>query len=117
MSVAYASGSLALPIESERNDMSENLTRRTWLATAAVGGLTIPFATASAEEDKDGKTTAPFRYGLNTATLMGQKLSIIEEVEIAGRAGYQAIEPWVRELDKYVKDGGSLKDLGKRIRD
>ena len=96
--------------------MTVNLTRRTWL-TATAGGLTIPFATASAEEKKDGKTANSFRYGLNTATLMGQKLSIVEEVEIASRAGYQAIEPWVRELDQYVKDGGKLKDLGKRIAD
>lgn len=96
--------------------MTANLTRRTWL-TAVSGGLATPVAAASAKEIKDGKTADPFRYGLNTATLMGQKLSIVEEVEIAGRAGYQAIEPWVRELDKYVKDGGSLKDLGKRIAD
>jgi sugar phosphate isomerase/epimerase len=98
--------------------MSANLTRRTWLTStaAAVGGLTTTFA-ASAEEKKDDKSIDPFRYGLNTATLMGQKLSIVEEIEIAGRAGYQALEPWVRELDKYVKDGGNLKDLGKRIAD
>jgi sugar phosphate isomerase/epimerase len=82
-----------------------------------VGGLTLPFATTLAEENKQGKTADPFRYCLNTATLMGQELSIVEAVEIAGRAGYQAIEPWLRELDKYVKDGGSLKDLGKRIAD
>lgn len=93
------------------------LTRRTWLSAAAVGGLTMPLTTTSAEEDKPDKPAHPFRYGLNTATLMGQKLSIVEEVEIAGRAGYQAIEPWVRELDQYVKDGRSLKDLGKRIAD
>src|SRR6185437_7821585 len=68
-------------------------------------------------EKKERKPDEPFRYGLNTATLMGQKLSIVEEVEIASRAGYQAIEPWVRELDQYVKGGGSLKDLGKRIAD
>ncbi len=97
--------------------MTANLTRRTWLTTAAVGGMVMPFALASAEEKKGGKTADPFLYGLNTATLMGQKLSIVEEVEIAGRAGYQALEPWVRELDQYVKDGGNLKDLGKRIAD
>ena len=96
--------------------MTVNLTRRTWL-TAAAGGLTIPFAATSAEGKQPDKTVNPFRFGLNTATLMGQKLSIVEEIEIAGRAGYQAIEPWVRELDQYVKDGSNLKDLGKRIVD
>ena len=54
---------------------------------------------------------------LNTATIQGQKLSLVEEIELAARAGYQAIEPSARELDQYVKDGGSLKDLGKRVRD
>ncbi|HZV06451.1 MAG TPA: sugar phosphate isomerase/epimerase [Gemmataceae bacterium] len=97
--------------------MSENLTRRTFLTATTGGGLTLPFVVAKAEERKDNKSADPFRYGLNTATLMGQKLSIVEEIEIAGRAGYQAIEPWVRELDQYVKSGGNLKDLGKRIAD
>ncbi|HEY7424598.1 MAG TPA: sugar phosphate isomerase/epimerase [Gemmataceae bacterium] len=94
--------------------MTVEVTRRTWLGTtaAAVGGG-LATAKVMAEEKSDN----PFRYCLNTATLMGQKLSIVEEVEIAGRAGYQAIEPWVREIDQYVKDGGSLKDLGKRIAD
>lgn len=90
--------------------MTIQLTRRGWLATASVAvGCALAADVRKAEE--------PFRYGLNTATLMGQKLSIVEVVEIASRAGYQAIEPWVRELDQYVKDGGSLKDLGKRIAD
>jgi sugar phosphate isomerase/epimerase len=93
--------------------MTVELTRRTWLASAA-GGLALSARATAAE---DAKPTESFRYGLNTATLMGQKLSIVEEVEIVSRAGYQAIEPWVRELDKYVKDGGNLKDLGKRIAD
>jgi 2-keto-myo-inositol isomerase len=94
--------------------MTVEVTRRTWLAATAAavsGGL------ATAEAKTEDKPDNPFRYCLNTATLMGQKLSIVEEVEIVGRAGYQAIEPWVRELDKYAKDGGNLKDLGKRIAD
>ncbi|MHB1422493.1 MAG: sugar phosphate isomerase/epimerase family protein [Gemmataceae bacterium] len=96
--------------------MTENPTRRTWL-TAAGAGLTMPFAAIHAADKNDGKSANPFLYGLNTATLRGQKLSIVEEVEIASRAGYQAIEPWVRELDQHVKSGGNLKDLGKRIAD
>ena len=41
----------------------------------------------------------------------------MREVEITLAAGYDAIEPWMGTLDAYVKGGGSLKDLGKRIRD
>jgi 2-keto-myo-inositol isomerase len=58
-----------------------------------------------------------FVFGLNTSTIRGQKLSIVEEIEIARRAGYQAMEPWIDELERYTAAGGSLEDLGKRFRD
>ncbi|MFO0912349.1 MAG: sugar phosphate isomerase/epimerase [Pirellulales bacterium] len=58
-----------------------------------------------------------FRLCLNTSTIRGQKLGIVEEVELAAAAGYQGIEPWIGELTDYQQAGGSLKDLGKRIAD
>jgi sugar phosphate isomerase/epimerase len=58
-----------------------------------------------------------FRFGLNTSTIRGQKLSIVEEIAIAEKAGYQAMEPWIDELERYAATGGSLEDLGKRFRD
>jgi sugar phosphate isomerase/epimerase len=59
----------------------------------------------------------PFGYCLNTSTLQGQKLDLVEIVEIAARAGYQALEPWINELDRFAQGGGSLKELGKRLAD
>lgn len=58
-----------------------------------------------------------FRYCLNTSTLRGQKLSLVEEIEIAAAAGYQAIEPWIEEIERHVESGGSLADLRQRIAD
>lgn len=58
-----------------------------------------------------------FRYGLNTSTIQGQKLSLVEEIEIAAQAGYQAIEPWINEIERYVEGGGSLPELKRRIED
>jgi sugar phosphate isomerase/epimerase len=57
------------------------------------------------------------RYCFNTSTIRGQKLSIVEEIDIAAKAGYQAIEPWIGEIQTYVEGGGSLPDLKKRIAD
>src|SRR5437867_2398983 len=90
-------------------------TRREWLggATAAMVGAALTAARPAAAGDK----AEPVAHMLNTATIQGQKLSLVDEIELAARAGYQAIEPWARELDQYVKDGGDLKDLGKRVRD
>jgi sugar phosphate isomerase/epimerase len=60
---------------------------------------------------------ASFRYCFNTSTIRGQKLSLLEEIEIAARAGYQAIEPWIGEIETHVRQGRSLADLRKRIVD
>ena len=60
---------------------------------------------------------SPFLLGLNTSTIRGQKLPIVEEIEIAAKAGYQGMEPWIDELRRYAEAGGSLEDLGKRFRD
>jgi 2-keto-myo-inositol isomerase len=86
-------------------------------ATAALGAAMAGVLPATAADKTEPPAREPFAYMLNTATIQGQKLSLVEEIELASRAGYQAVEPWVRELDQYVKDGGGLKDLGKRVRD
>lgn len=63
--------------------------------------------------------TATFSFCLNTSTVRdnGKSRPIEQLIEIASKAGYQAIEPWIAELDAYKRDGGDLKTLGKRIAD
>jgi len=96
------------------------MTRRHILAQAglAVGAATAVSATPKAAAEPKAKSAGePFGYCLNTSTIRGQKLGIEKEVELAAKAGYDAIEPWINEIDDYLKQGGSLKDLAKRIRD
>ena len=83
-------------------------------AAAAVGRTGVAAESAAV---KNAAAKPKFRYCLNTSTIREQKLGIVKEVELAAKAGYDGIEPWIRELDAYVKDGGSLKDLSKRIAD
>jgi 2-keto-myo-inositol isomerase len=63
------------------------------------------------------KASGAVKYCLNTSTIRGQKVGLVREIEIAAEAGYDAIEPWIRTIEEFVKAGGSLKDLGKKIRD
>jgi sugar phosphate isomerase/epimerase len=68
----------------------------------------------------DSRASAEFRFCLNTSTVRdaeGKSRPIVELIEIAAKAGYQAIEPWISELSDHVKSGGSLKDVRKRIAD
>lgn len=96
-----------------------SVSRRSFIFTAsatASAALSLPSVVSAA----DSKPTAPaarFKFGLNTSTIRGQKLGIVKDIELAAKAGYDGIEPWMNQLETYVKEGGSLTDLGKRIKD
>jgi len=94
-----------------------NLSRRQLLA--ATGGA-VAAVTAAAITDKTAEAAIaanPFTYCLNTSTIRGQKLALDKEIEIASKAGYSAIEPWVHKIHEYAGAGGDLRDLKKRIAD
>src|ERR1044071_6673450 len=93
------------------------LTRSGLLVGAAVIGTEWIDTPARAQQQSASTHERAFLYCLNTATIRGQKLGIVKEIEVASQAGYDAIEPWVDGLEEYVKGGGKLSDLGKRIAD
>ena len=101
--------------------MSMPLSRRNFFgasaATVAVSSLSavVPLQAAAG-------SGAPFRICLNTSTVRdcpyrGNKLDILGAIEVAQKGGYSGIEPWIGEIDAYVKSGGQLSDLRKRIAD
>jgi sugar phosphate isomerase/epimerase len=95
--------------------MNPGVSRRAWLG--GIGGTALLGAgTGTVTAAPEGKRE-PFLFSLNTSTIRGQKVPIDREVTIAARAGYQVIEPWIGELEEYVRSGGSLRDLRKRIED
>lgn len=58
---------------------------------------------------------SPWPVCLDTATI--RPASLVDKVEIAAQAGYDAIEPWDGELAEYERNGGDLEELGKRIKE
>ena len=98
--------------------MTPDMTRRTVLTAGAAAVA----ATAVRAESKP-TDAEPFGYCLNTSTVRvaeddwGKPRGIVELIDIAAKAGYRAIEPWVSELDAYIKAGGSADDLRKRFAD
>jgi sugar phosphate isomerase/epimerase len=102
--------------------MTQKLSRRNALRQtglllgAAVAGTQLPAIAAETAPAGRGNSR-PFRFSLNTATIRGQKLGIVKEIEVASKAGYDGLEPWVESVQQYVKEGGTLPDLRKRISD
>ncbi len=100
--------------------IASKLSRRNALARAGLllgaAAVADPQPRAQAQT-QNSPAPRPFRFCLNTATIRGQKVGIVREVDIAAQAGYDAIEPWISSLEEYANHGGSLKDLAKRISD
>lgn len=59
---------------------------------------------------------SPWPICLDTATIRTAG-DLAKKVDIAIKAGYDAIEPWDGELKEYEENGGDLKALGRMIRD
>ncbi len=104
------------------NPSSENLSRRAalskagLLASTALAGNAVGVSAADSVPANSG-SGGGFILCLNTATLRGFKMSLVDEIELAAKSGYRAIEPWLDKMHKHAAEGGSLKDLGKRISD
>ena len=95
---------------------SNQFSRRALLTAGGAAALAGGVSPARGQSAGAGSAAAePFRYCLNTSTIRGQKLSFDKEVEIAAKAGYDGIEPWVGNVNDYARSGGSLKDLKKKI--
>ncbi len=101
------------------------LNRRSMLGTTAaamlVGSAQVssaaPSRRSSLTETTAMSETSTFKFCLNTSTIRGQKKPLDEEIDIAAKVGYDAVEPWVREIQQFQDGGGKLSDLRKRIAD
>ncbi len=96
--------------------MTDPISRRTMLkSTGVIAGAAL-LNSSSDITGAEGKVDQ-FKYCLNTGTIRGQKIGIVEEIKVTAQAGYQSIEPWIRDINQYKNDGGKLSDLKKLIED
>jgi 2-keto-myo-inositol isomerase len=98
-----------------RTSEASMITRRTFtrhlgLATAGLGLEVHGF-----EANRWQRGSSPWPLCLDTATIRPRSLE--DKIRLAAKHGFDAIEPWEGELTEYEKQGGSLDDLGERIRD
>ncbi len=92
--------------------------RRELLAGATGLGLALGLKNAPAgAQEKPADSSGPFRFCLNTSTIRGFNLNLEQEIEIAAKAGFSAIEPWIEKIHAFAQKGGNLTDLRKRLDD
>jgi len=95
--------------------MESMMNRRQAIATAALA-VGAASSTVAAVAPRSRRTDEePFGYCFNTSTVRGQKLAFDEQVELTARAGYDAIEPWIRDVQAFVDNGGNLDKIRSRI--
>src|SRR5690554_5264076 len=92
--------------------MATNLSRRELLTMASAGAAAATLSGVTVASQTADKPS--FKYCLNTSTIRGQNLTVPQQIDVTAKAGYDAIEPWIGDLRKYVDEGGSLADLRKR---
>jgi 2-keto-myo-inositol isomerase len=96
--------------------------RRKFVSLTAAAGVAagiLPLSLSAGTGLQRGKRyqkgVSPWPICLDTATI--RPASLKDKIKIAAKAGYDAIEPWDGELQKFESEGGNLKDLGKEIKD
>lgn len=89
----------------------------TSMAAAALASTKATFASAAMAPVLTEDLSKSFTYCLNTSTIREQTSDIKEQIQIASTAGYNAIEPWIRNLTSFKDAGGSLSDLRKLLAD
>jgi sugar phosphate isomerase/epimerase len=95
--------------------------RRTFVSSAAAvtASALVPKLAGAAEKPafRGRPKDEPFGYCFNTSTVRGQKLDFKQQVELVIAAGYEAIEPWMRDIQAYQQAGGNLADIKKQLTD
>ncbi len=99
--------------------MNDSVTRRRFLRTGGAAGSALAAASLHTVEaaERTKNPDALFRLCLNTSTLRGHKLPVNETLDIAADAGFRAVELWVDEIERFLKAGGSTKDLKTQLAD
>ncbi len=103
------------PASNRRLFLSAAATAATTAATLVGAGSAL-LATA-AEPAKQPLPRPNLRFCLNMSTINGGEVPLREQLRIAADAGYDGVELWLRDVDKFVGGGGKLVDLRKEISD
>jgi 2-keto-myo-inositol isomerase len=102
---------MGIQVFKRKRNTSKMNRRRQLIKTLALTPLVGVIASQAEAESPVVQTKTEFIFSLNTSTVRGQKLSLPQLIELAARAGYQGLEPWMMEIEGYLQGGKSLSGL------
>jgi sugar phosphate isomerase/epimerase len=96
------------------------LDRRDFLKTGvavSAGAIAVGVGTSATAEParRFQRGASPWPMIMNSATI--RPVPLQEQVRLVAEAGWDGIEPWMNDLEKFEADGGDLKALGREIAD
>lgn len=98
---------------------SSSFSRRKFLVAGMTGAAVSSVAFSAQGQPKPAKSyqegLSPWPLVMNTSTI--RPATFEEKLRVTADAGWDGIEPWIDELEKYEEEGGDLKELNKRIKD
>ena len=102
----------------EKKISRRNMLRATGLA---VLGSTFAGLASCAPKKKEepspeaSSSKRPFRVCLNVSTIAGYKLPVQKQIDLCAEAGFEGIELWTRDVDAFVKQGGTYETLRRQL--
>lgn len=103
--------------------LEKKISRRNMLRTTglAVLGSTFAGLASCAPKKKEepspeaSSSKRPFRVCLNVSTIAGYKLPVQKQIDLCAEAGFEGIELWTRDVDAFVKQGGTYETLRRQL--
>ena len=77
----------------------------------AAGGISI-----SGCSQGDTSIKVPIRICLNVSTIRPYRLTVEQQIDVCGKAGYDGIELWTSDIQAYLDKGGSLAALAAQLK-
>jgi 2-keto-myo-inositol isomerase len=102
-------------IKFQKSHSVQMITRRNALKSLSLGaGILLSNNVANAQISKK---ESQFSFCLNTSTIMGQNPGLLGYLEIAAKAGYDGVELWIRDIQRFLDEGNSMDTLRKHLKD
>lgn len=86
-------------------------------SSTAAGSQSQASSQTASQTSSTASSPAPVRYCLNMSTINSSQIPLRDQLKIAANAGYSGVELWLRDVDRFMKEGGDLAALRREISD